>query len=117
MTIRVNTENNKIINKTFGTELNALLDNELRSFADHIKFLEVYLANEDGSNKSILTKRCFMEAQVAGRQPIVVTGLANSDQLAIKQAVNKLKTLLEAILELKTSFQPQRGTIATAYQR
>jgi len=43
-------------------------------------------------------KRCLIEARFKGRQPIVVTDRAGTQELAIAGAAEKLKASLEKIL-------------------
>jgi ribosome-associated translation inhibitor RaiA len=99
MTLQLNSDNNLSIHKAFGTKLYALLSEELNRFSEHITRLEVHLSDENGSKKGINDKRCLLEARIEGRQPIVVTGLANTYELAVNNAIDKLKTLLDVILE------------------
>ncbi len=97
MTIQINTDKNLSVHEAFGAKLESLLLEELNRFSEHITRLEVHLFKENGSKEGINYKRCLLEARVEGRQPFVVTGLANTYELALNSAIVKLKTSLDTI--------------------
>ena len=98
MTIQLNTDKNLRVHEGFGTKLDDLLSKELSRFSEHITRLEVHLSDENGSKEGINDKRCLLEARLEGRQPIAVSGLANTYELAVNSAIDKLKTSLDTIL-------------------
>jgi ribosome-associated translation inhibitor RaiA len=98
MTIQLNTDNNLSVHEAFGNKLDDLLSEELSRFSEHITRLEVHLSGEDGSKEGINDKRCLLEARLEGRQPIAVTGLANTYELAVNSAIDKLTAALDTIL-------------------
>jgi len=104
MTIQLNTDKNLSVHEAFGTKLDDLLSEELSRFSEHITRLEVHLSDENGSKEGLKDKRCLLEARLEGRQPIAVTGLANTYELAVSSAIDKLKASLETILgRIKTN--------------
>ncbi len=98
MTIQINTDNNLSVHEAFGTKLEDLLSEELSRFSEHITRLEVHLSDENGSKDGIHDKKCLLEARLEGRQPIAVTALANTYELAVNSAIDKLKASLDTIL-------------------
>ncbi|MEO6167520.1 MAG: HPF/RaiA family ribosome-associated protein [Chitinophagales bacterium] len=98
MTTQLNTDKNLSVHEAFGTKLDSLLSEELSRFSEHITRLEVHLSDENGSKDGINDKRCLLEARLEGRQPIAVTGMANTYELALNSAIDKLKTSLETII-------------------
>ena len=98
MTIQLNTDNNLSIHEAFGNKLENLLSEELSKFSEHITRLEVHLSDENGSKEGQNDKRCLLEARLEGRQPIAVTALANTSELAVNSAIDKLKAALGTIL-------------------
>lgn len=98
MTIQLNTDNNLSIHQAFGTKLEELLSDELSRFSEHITRLEVHLSDENGSKEGMNDKRCLIEARLKSRQPIAVTGLADTSELAVNSAIDKLKASLNTIL-------------------
>lgn len=98
MTIQINTDKNLSVQEAFGAKLDDLLSEELSRFSEHITRLEVHLSDENSSKEGINDKRCLLEARLEGRQPIAVTGLANTYELAVSSAIDKLKASLDTIL-------------------
>ena len=98
MTIQLNTDKNLSIHEAFGDKLENLLSEELSRFSEHITRLEVHLSDENGNKESADDKRCLLEARLKGRQPIAVSGSANTYDQAVDGAIDKLKTSLETIL-------------------
>ena len=58
----------------------------------------MHLSDENGSKEGANNKRCLLEARLEGRQPIAVTAMANTYELAVNSAIDKLKTSLDTIL-------------------
>ena len=56
------------------------------------------MSDEDGSKGGINDKRCLLEARLEGRQPVVVTGIANTYDQAVDSAIDKLKASLNTIV-------------------
>ncbi len=98
MTIQLNTDNNLSVHEPFGTRLDDLLSEELSRFSEHITRLEVHLSDENGFKDGINDKRCLLEARLEGRQPMAVTALADTYELAVNSAIDKLKAALDTIL-------------------
>ncbi|MEO7266309.1 MAG: HPF/RaiA family ribosome-associated protein [Ferruginibacter sp.] len=98
MTIQLNTDKNVSVHEAFGNKLEDLLSGELSRFSEHITRLEVHLSDENNSKEGINDKRCLLEARLEGRQPIAVTGHANTYELAVDSAIDKLKSALDTIL-------------------
>jgi ribosomal subunit interface protein len=97
MTIQINADNNLTISEAFGTKINDILSEELDRFSDHITRLEVHLSDENGDKKGQNDKRCMIEARLAGKQPIAVVEVADTQEQAVNGAIDKLKTSLETI--------------------
>lgn len=98
MTIQLNTDNNLSVHEAFGNKLEDLLSEELSRFSEHITRLEVHLSDENGSKDGIHDKRCLLEARLESRQPMAVTALADTYELAVNNAIDKLKAALDTIL-------------------
>ncbi len=98
MTIQLNTDNNLSLHEAFGNKLDDLLSEELRMYSENITRLEVHLSDENGSKEGLNDKKCLLEARLEGRQPMAVTGLADTYELAVNSAIDKLKASLNTIL-------------------
>jgi ribosome-associated translation inhibitor RaiA len=98
MTIQLNSDNNLTLHEAFRAQLNTLLSEELNRFSGHITRLEVHFSDENGHKEGQNDKLCKLEARLEGMKPIVVSNQGNSHELAIKGAINKLKTSLDSTL-------------------
>ena len=98
MTIQINTDNNLDVHETYQSQLKDVLSEELSRFEENITRLEVHLSDVNGKKESNNDKKCLLEARLKGRQPIVVTDVANTYDHAVNGATDKLKTSLDTIL-------------------
>jgi len=76
----------------------SLITEELRRVESHITRIEVHLSDESGKKEGLNDVRCLLEARLEGRQPIAVSCQANTVELAVSGAIDKLKNSLETIL-------------------
>ena len=98
MTIQFNTDKNLTVHKNFKNKLSAEFTKELSRFSDNITRLEVHLSDENGQKSGKNDKRCLLEAHMESRQPVVVTADADSHDLAVNKAIDKLKSSLDSIV-------------------
>ena len=98
MTIQLNTDNNLSVHDAYGSKLEGLLTEKLSRFSDYITRLEVHLTDENNSKEGINDKRCLLEARLEGKQPIAVSGLANTYDQAVSSAIDKLTSSLDTII-------------------
>jgi len=70
----------------------------LEKFQLHITRIEVHLSDENGKKKGFKDMRCLLEARLEGRRPIAVSCQADTVELAVSGAIDKLETSLETIL-------------------
>jgi len=81
----------------YRNKLNKLLADELERFGEVITRLEVHLSDENGAKTGLKDKRCLLEARQEGKQPIAVTELAETYDMAVAGAVEKMKASLSSI--------------------
>lgn len=98
MTIQINTDKNLSVHEAFGSKIQDLLSENLSRFSEFITRLEVHLSDENNSKEGINDKKCLLEARLEGRQPIAVTALGNTYDLAVNGATDKLKSSLDTIV-------------------
>ncbi len=98
MKIQINTDSNISGNESRNAPLIALLSEGLSRFSDQITRLEVHLSDEDGNKEGVNDIRCMLEARLEGRPPVAVTNQANTRELAVKGAMDKLKNTLTTLL-------------------
>ncbi len=98
MEIQFNTDKNINGNEELTASLTELIAKQLNRFNGQITRLEIHLSDEDSSKDGINDIRCLIEARLEGLEPMAVTNKANSDENAVKGAVDKLKSLLDTTL-------------------
>ncbi|MEH6763083.1 HPF/RaiA family ribosome-associated protein [Aequorivita antarctica] len=98
MTIQINTD--KTISGEKRTEdfFTSQIEEALQRFESHITRVEVHLKDENGKKDGFNAISCLLEARLEGRQPIAVTNQADSIDLALTGAIEKIKTAVESIL-------------------
>ena len=97
MKIQFNTDKNVTGSEELKTSMTALISEDLSRYSDQITRLEVHLSDEDGNKHGQNDKRCMIEARLEGMHPIAVTNHADSHELAVTGAVDKLKSSIEKI--------------------
>jgi len=98
MTIQFNTDNNITGSEELQAPLNAAIEKSLGRFSSQITRLEVHLNDENSHKEGQNDKRCMLEARMEGRQPIAVTNNADTNEHAVKGALDKLIASLETII-------------------
>lgn len=97
MTIQLNTDKNLTIHQEYEDKIKSQLTDGLSRFSDLITRLDVHLTDENGSKEGLDDKRCLLEAKIAGKEPIAVTNLGDTYDLALAGALSKLKSALETV--------------------
>ncbi|WP_316829567.1 HPF/RaiA family ribosome-associated protein [Pedobacter aquatilis] len=97
MTIHLNTDKNLTIHQEYEDKIQTQIDSALARFSDLITRIEVHLSDENGSKDGLEDKRCLIEAKITGKEPIAVTNLGNTYDLAIAGGLTKLKSKLETL--------------------
>lgn len=95
MQITINTDNHIEAGNRHENYFSEVLQNALKRFEDKITALEVHVNDENADRTKGGDKRCVIEARVNGMNPLAVTNHAESVELAIKGAADKMKHLLE----------------------
>lgn len=98
MTIQFNTDNNIAGSDRLNEYFSGTLAESLSRFSDQITSLQVHLTDENSSKEGQNDKRCLLEARLEGLQPIAVTNHANTIEMAVKGAVDKLKSSLDTVI-------------------
>lgn len=98
MKIQFNTD--KTINGNEKTQefYSSLITEELKRYESHITRIEVHLSDENGIKEGLNDMRCLLEARIEGKQPIAVIEQADTVEIAVSGALDKLKASLEKIL-------------------
>jgi ribosome-associated translation inhibitor RaiA len=102
MQIQVNHDNHVRLVEDTAERLSKAVEDSLAKFADRITRVEMHLGDIN-AGKGGADKRCVLEARIANLQPIAVTHQAETLQLAIDGALDKLDhALSHAIGKLET---------------
>ncbi len=99
MKILFNTDKNVTASQAIISSMKAVISEDLSRFDDSITRLEVHLSDENGYKSGKDDKRCVIEARLQGMHPIAVTNQADSHELAVTGAVEKLKSSIDKIKE------------------
>ena len=97
MKIQFNTDKNVDGSQEIRSSMIAVISEDLNRFDDNITRLEVHLSDENGKKSGQSDKRCVIEARIHGIKPIAVTNHADSHELAVTGAVDKLKSSIDKI--------------------
>ena len=98
MLIQINTDKNIKGSEALSFKLTELISGELDRFSSHITRVEVHLSDENSHKSGVNDKRCVLEARLEKRKPIAVTSQADTVELAVDSAVEKLKNSLTTII-------------------
>ncbi len=99
MQIQVNTGHNVEGHEEFSDQVRTKIEDALNRFSKHVTRVEVHISDENSDKGGMNDKRCLMEARLEGRQPIAVTHQAESLNLAVQGAIDKLKNVIESTLD------------------
>jgi ribosome-associated translation inhibitor RaiA len=98
MQIQVNTDRHVEGGEDFAAQVQATVENAVANYADRITRIEVHLSDENSVKGGANDMRCVLEARLSGLQPIAVTHQAESLQLAVDGAAEKLENALRSTL-------------------
>jgi ribosome-associated translation inhibitor RaiA len=98
MKIQFNTDKNINGITDFITPLTILIEEDLEKYSSQITRIEVHLSDEDGDKDGLKAKRCLLEARLSGMNPIAVSSQSDTEEQAVSEALNKLRSSLETIL-------------------
>lgn len=100
MEIKINTDNHIQGSEDFKEEYKKLLGNALERFEEHVTRFEVYFSDENKAKKAIDDKKCVIEARVKNRKVETVVHNADTLKHAFDGAINKMKTVLNKVVEI-----------------
>ena len=95
MQIRINSDHNISASPALAGRVQALVRDTLDRYSDRITTVEVHLNDLNSNKHGAADKRCLMEARVSGVGPISANHEADSLDLAIDGAMDKLERAIE----------------------
>jgi len=98
MQILLNSDNRIDASKGLEDRARAAIESTLERFGDQVTRVEVHLNDENSTKSGSNDKRCQMEARIKTHTPLSATHKAESLELAIDGAVEKLSHALDHAL-------------------
>jgi ribosome-associated translation inhibitor RaiA len=98
MQIQVNTDRHVQGGEDLIQRVQMMVEGAVDNYADRITRIEAHLSDENSAAKGGDDKRCVLEARLNGLEPIAVTHHANTMQLAIDGATEKLERAISSTL-------------------
>jgi len=95
MQIQINSDHQINPSPEMATRIQGLIRDTLDRYSDRITRVEVHLNDQNSVKRGNSDKRCGMEARVAGVGPVDVNHEAETLDLAIDGAMEKLERALE----------------------
>jgi ribosome-associated translation inhibitor RaiA len=98
MTIQINTDKTLTGEKRSSDFFISQITEALQRVESHITRIEVHLKDENGKKDGFNNISCLIEARLEGKQPIAITNQADTINLALTGAIDKIKNSIESIL-------------------
>jgi ribosome-associated translation inhibitor RaiA len=99
MKVQLNTDANIAGNQALSQQVEAIINDTLDRFSQHITRVEVHLSDENSNEKfGANDQRCLIEVRLANHQPIAVSDRGQILEQSIHGAAEKMKNLLDTTL-------------------
>jgi ribosome-associated translation inhibitor RaiA len=98
MQIQINTDSTIEQHEPLTKHAEAVVQETLSRFSEHITRVVVHLGETSDSKSSSGAHRCLMEARIEGHPPIATSDHATSMHQAIQGAAEKLKRAIDSTL-------------------
>ena len=98
MQIQINTDSTIEQHEPLTKHAEAVVQETLSRFSEHISRVVVHLGETSNSKSSSGDHRCLMEARIEGHPPITASDHAASTHQAIQGAAEKLKRAIDSTL-------------------
>lgn len=96
MNIQFNTDKNISGSDALNEKVSEMITKELNRYDHQITRIEVHLSDENSSSKGGGDdKRCMIEARLEGLKPIAASSSAENIEMAVKEALDKLKAAID----------------------
>ena len=96
MQIQVNTDNNITGREDVVRLVHSSVEGTVGRFSDRITRVEAHLSDTNSHKSKGDDKRCLLEARLAGLQPIAVSHLGPTIEIAVTGAADKLQRAIES---------------------
>jgi len=99
MKIQFNTDKTILGDERNEHYFTAQIEEGLRHFKSHITRIEVHLSDQNGKKEGVKDILCMLEARIEDRKPIAVSCKSDTVEQAVTNAIDKLKTAIETIMD------------------
>ncbi len=98
MQIQFNTDRNIHGSEALEQVVREKVNHGLKHFSDHITRVEVHLSDTNAEKSGPADIQCKLEARIAGMQPITVTGKNSEKEVALDEAIDKMKASMRTVI-------------------
>lgn len=98
MHIQINTDHNIAGSARMSAYFTKNLEETFERFVGEITRIEMYLTDVNGDKGGDDDKRCLLEARLKGLNPVVVTHHAETMEIAVSGAMDKLVKSIESTI-------------------
>lgn len=98
MLVQINKIPNANVPEDFSQYVQMVVDRAMNRFTNQLTRVEVHFLDTNGNKAGADDKRCSLEARVAGHEPVAAVHHAESYELALDGAVDKLMSALDHTL-------------------
>ena len=99
--IILNADENLAIGEDAGDAIKKLITEQLSRYGKHISRLDVHIADENGIKEGFNDIRCMLVAHVEGKEPVVVTNIADTLDPSVDGAIEKMQHALSSMIRGK----------------
>ena len=97
MKVQFNTDKNIQGTEQLEKFVSEKINHQLKYFADQITRIEVHLSDQNADKGGVDDIQCRIEARIKGLQPIMVASKNSTKEIAIDEAVGKIKASLGTV--------------------
>lgn len=98
MQIQFNTDKNIEGTEMLETFVSEKVRHALKHYVNNITRIEVHLSDQNANKGGIDDIQCKIEARVEGMQPMIVISKSSSKEIALDDAVDKMKATLGTVI-------------------
>lgn len=98
MKIQFNTDKNIQGTETLERVVSEKVNHDLKHFVDKVTRIEVHLSDQNADKAGPDDIQCKIEARVEGLQPVMVVSKSSSKEIALDDAIDKMKATLGTII-------------------
>ncbi len=98
MQVLINSNNSIRMSEALQQRCAATVEGALQRFSEQLTRVEVHLTDENGEKSGAQDKRCQIEARIKSRDPVSASHKADTLEIALGGAADKLERVLETTL-------------------